>query len=297
MTIPKYRLINPQTNRCFVFKWEPFGLKTLWHYHPELEMIFFIKGKTSAVIGNGFQEFDEGDLVLLGKDFPHVLQEHITFKKEFPDIEPFGLIIQFTEEFLGIDFIEKAELEPIKKLFSEARRGIRFGKNITEKVRPQLLNMYLLNDTRKLLSLIDILATLGESNEFTYFLTSSEFDNYCPFDEDRMQKINQYVYDHFKEEITLEKIASVSNMTITSFCRYFRSRTLKTFTRFLNEVRIAYACKLLNDDKYSVMDVCFQCGFNSLSYFNRQFKLIMKMSPRHYKTWKKKALESELENA
>ena len=91
----------------------------------------------------------------------------------------------------------------------------------------------------------------------------------------------------------MEEIASVSNMTVTSFCRYFKSRTLKTFTQFLNELRISYACKLLNKDNYSVMDSCFECGYNSLSYFNRQFKAIMKMSPMQYKTWKLKAIKRE----
>jgi AraC-like DNA-binding protein len=79
-------------------------------------------------------------------------------------------------------------------------------------------------------------------------------------------------------------------MTDTSFCRYLKRRTLKTFTRFLNEVRIAYACRLLNNSNYSVTDACFESGFNSLSYFNRQYKSIMQMSPQQYQKWKKQAV-------
>ena len=292
MSIPSYRLINPQANRCFVFKWEPFGLTTPWHYHPELELIYFIDGKTSGIIGDGFEEFDEGDLVLLGADFPHVLQEHVDYKNMNNKKPPFGLIIQFVENFLGKEFITKPELEPIIKLFREAKRGLKFNPDVIDQVSDKLLNLHLLNDTRKLISLLDILTILSESKDYTY-LTSNSYNYSFSYDEDRMKNINEYLYQHFKDPISMEEIASVSNMTVTSFCRYFKSRTLKTFTQFLNELRISYACKLLNKDNYSVMDSCFECGYNSLSYFNRQFKAIMKMSPMQYKTWKLKAIKRE----
>src|ERR687889_654339 len=106
MTEPAYRLINPQANRSFIFKWEPFDLTTRWHYHPEIELIYFIKGRTSGVIGERFHQFNEGDLAILGANFPHVLQEDREFKRQFPDERPFGLIIQFTKEFLGKDFLD-----------------------------------------------------------------------------------------------------------------------------------------------------------------------------------------------
>ena len=292
MSIPSYRLINPQANRCFVFKWEPFGLTTPWHYHPELELIYFIDGKTSGIIGDGFEEFDEGDLVLLGADFPHVLQEHVDYKNMNNKKPPFGLIIQFVENFLGQEFITKPELEPIIKLFREAKRGLKFNPDVIDQVSDKLLNLHLLNDTRKLISLLDILTILSESKDYTY-LTSNSYNYSFSYDEDRMKNINEYLYQHFKDPISMEEIASVSNMTVTSFCRYFKSRTLKTFTQFLNELRISYACKLLNKENYSVMDSCFECGYNSVSYFNRQFKAIMKMSPMQYKTWKLKAIKRE----
>lgn len=292
MSIPSYRLINPQANRCFVFKWEPFDLTTLWHYHPEIELIYFIKGKTSGIIGDGFQEFDEGDLVMLGADFPHVLQEHVDYKGMNVKEPPFGLIIQFVENFLGKEFITRPEMQPIMKLFDEGKRGLKFKQVVVNQVSDKLLNLHLLNDTKKLISLLDILAILSDTKEYTY-LTSNSYNYSFSYDEDRMKNINEYIYKHFTDSISIKEIASVSNMTVTSFCRYFKSRTLKTFTQFLNELRISYACKLLNKENYSVMDSCFECGYNSLSYFNRQFKAIMKMSPMQYKTWKLKAIKRE----
>ena len=290
MSIPSYRLINPQANRCYVFKWEPFGLFTPWHYHPELELIYFIKGKTTGVIGEGFREFNEGDLVLLGANFPHVLQEHTQFKREYPECEPFGLIIQFTEEFLGEHFFDIPELLPVKQLIKKAKRGIIFRESAKSEIKKTLLQMKDMDDAKKLITLLDVLASLSSAQEYEY-LTPKDYNYDASFDEERMLRINEYVFNHFKDPITINDMASISNMTETSFCRYFKSRTLKSFVHFLNEVRVSYACKLLNNDNYNISDACFESGFNSLSYFNRKFKAIMKMSPMQYKQWKHEAIK------
>ena len=288
MTEPAYRLINPQANRSFVFKWEPFDLTTRWHYHPEIELIYFIKGRTSGVIGEGFYQFEEGDLALLGTNFPHVLQEDKEFSRLYPECQPFGLIIQFTEGFLGNDFLQKPELFAINQLLKKARRGIAFDVDVVEKVSTTLLNMHAMSETRKLLSLLDVLTILSETEGYRY-LTPKDYVYDHTHDEDRMHCVNRYVYQHFPEKISIRDIAMIANMTESSFCRYFKTRTLKSFTKFLNEVRISYACKLLNNESSSVTDACFESGFTNLSYFNRQFKTVMKMSPKAYKNWKRNA--------
>lgn len=288
MTEPAYRLINPQANRSFVFKWEPFDLTTRWHYHPEIELIYFIKGRTSGVIGEGFYQFEEGDLALLGPNFPHVLQEDKEFARHYPESRPFGLIIQFTEGFLGNEFLQKPELFLINQLLKKARRGLAFSSATVKRVSPVLLDMNSMSETRKLLSLLDILTTLSETEDYQY-MTPKDYAYDHTQDEDRMHCVNRYVYEHFSEKISIRDISMIANMTESSFCRYFKSRTLKSFTKFLNEVRISYACKLLNNDGYSVTDACFESGFTNLSYFNRQFKFIVKMSPRAYKNWKRNA--------
>lgn len=290
MQAPAYRLINPQADRSFVFKLEPFDLSTLWHYHPEVELIYFIEGKTSGVIGDGFQAFSEGDLVLLGSNFPHVLQEHTEYSRQHPGSKPSGLIIQFTPDFLGADFLQKPEWRGVKQLLQMAQRGLIFSPATTAKVAPTLLAMHTMSEPRKLLALLDVVQTLAECN--VYRCLTPEHYRYDPsHDETRMSAVHEYVYAHFREPITIAQIASVASMTPTSFCRYFRTRTLKTFTRFLNEVRIAYACRQLNQAGPSISQVCFESGFNSLSYFNRQFRSIMHMSPQQYLRWKSKAVQ------
>ncbi|TDB59539.1 AraC family transcriptional regulator [Arundinibacter roseus] len=284
MSTPSYRLINPQANRSFVFKWEPFDLTTRWHYHPELELIYFIEGKTNGVIGDGFCEFNAGDLVLLGSNFPHVLQPNPEFEKYNQQAKPLGLIIQFTEDFLGKDFLTKPEFKGISGLFARARRGLQFGGKTNAMVCQELRKMPQQSDPMKLLSLLLSLLRLSESSEFRYLTNQNYYFDYSR-DEERMWKINQYVYTHFTEKISIADVAMVANMSETAFCRYFKTRTLKNFTRFLNEIRVAYACKLLQKADYSVTSACFESGFNSLSYFNRQFKQIMNIPPHKYRHW------------
>ena len=281
MTIPSYRLINPQANRSFVFKWEPFDLTTRWHYHPEVELIYFMTGKTNGVIGDGFQEFGEEELVLLGANFPHVLQRNEAYTEQFPEARPFGLIIQFIHEFLGSDFLASPEMASVRRLLEAAKRGIRFHPSLVMQVAPQLRQMNETSDARKLIVLLEVLLTLAESEAYD-FLTPQDYYFDHSQDEDRMRRVNQFVYEHFRDKITIADVAAVANMTEPAFCRYFKSRTLKHFTRFLNEVRVAYACKQLQNPNYSVTDVAFQSGFNSLSYFNRQFKAVVHLSPQSY---------------
>ncbi len=285
MLAPSYRLINPQANRSFVFKWEPFDLTTRWHYHPELEMILFVSGKTTGVIGDVFKEFEEGDLVILGTNFPHVLQENKGFARQFPDVQPFGLIIQFTENFLGNEFFYLPEMQSVRQLLDRTKRGIRFKKPVGGQVIEKLLDMPQQPDTQKLLTLIEVLTQLAESSGTEYMTDHDYYFDYSR-DEERMRKVNEYVYKCFAEKIRIADVAAVANMTETAFCRYFKARTLKNFTRFLNEIRVAYACKLLQNPNYSATDACFESGFNHLSYFNRTFKEIVKLTPRDYQRQK-----------
>lgn len=281
MNQPAFRLIRQPGNKSFVFKLGPLGLNTRWHYHPELELIFFIKGNTSAIIGNAFKEFEEGDVVLLGANFPHVLQESKRFKKANPDFAPYGLIIQFTEDFLGTAFFNKPELLSIKELFQKANKGIKMHAKSTREIREKLLEMDNYSDSRKLLALLDILLMMSEIKEMEP-LIPVDYHLIYQEDEERMNKIHQYVYKNFQQKIFNRDVASIANMTEASFCRYFKSRTLKTFTFFLNEVRVAYACKMLLEKDNSVADVCFASGYSSLPYFSKKFKDISGISPQQY---------------
>ncbi len=283
---PSYRLIKPPGNRSIMFKYEPFDLTTRWHYHPEIELIYFIEGTTNGVVGDGFREFEAGDLVILGTNFPHVLQENPEFTAQFPEARPFGLIIQFLMEFLGTDFFLKTEFQAIGQLLERCKRGVQFGKATAKRMQATLEKMPKLSETARILALLEVLDELSRTEDFTYLTPEGYYFDYST-DEVRMRKINEFTYRHFTEHISIAVIAAEANMSETAFCRYFKGRTLKTYTHFLNEIRIAYASKLLLQNTKNVTDVCFESGFNNLSYFNRQFRKIMGMSPLQFAKMKR----------
>src|SRR5690606_28440406 len=105
--------------------------------------------------------------------------------------------------------------------------------------------------------------------------------------ESETQRINlviNYAAQHFQKRITLDAAAALLNMTPTSFSRYFRMKTSKSFSDFITELRTRHACKLLSeDDDKTISQVSYECGFNTLSNFNRQFKRYMKMTPKRYR--------------
>lgn len=280
---PTFRAIHTQGNRSMVLKYEPFGLKTYWHYHPEVEFIFFEEGICDGVIGNGFQEFKPGDLVLLGANLPHVLQENVFFKTQEPDVLPFGLIVQFVEDFLGDSFFKKAEFAAIGGLLHRAKRGLKFRIETLPHIHKDLYDLPEMSDLIRVLTFLKTLNELAHCNQYEYLTpTGYQFDHSA--DEERMRRVNEFAYHNFAEPIRIAEIAAVANMSETAFCRYFKARTLKTFTNWLNEIRIAYACKeLLNSPERSITEVCFEAGFTSLSYFNRQFQRVMKLPPSGFR--------------
>lgn len=279
-TTPSYRLINSQKHSSFVIKEEPFDLNTRWHYHPEVELMYFMQGKVSGIMGNRFCEFNEGELLLLGSNFPHVIfDDH---QHDHTSSSPFGVVIQFKEDFLGDCFFLAPELKALKILLIKSKSGILFKKEYSEQVNSLLTGISQRKSSRQLLDLLEILNTLAEIEDYEFLTIHNQF-NQSELDEERMHVIKKYAYENFKRNIQMAEIAALVNLTETSFCRYYKSRTLKSFTQTLNEIRISYACELLSKDR-SIADVCYESGYSNPAYFSRTFKKIVGMSPSAYKT-------------
>ncbi|MDW7695563.1 AraC family transcriptional regulator [Flammeovirgaceae bacterium SG7u.111] len=250
-----------------------------WHFHPELELVCVQKGTGKRFVGNSLSNFSEGEVYLLGPGLPHLWQgdkHRSTNGFQF-------VVVHFTKDFLGKDFFWKAELGQIKRLFEKAASGMVFrGKNIPE-VSTQMENLLQLGGYERIKMLLDILDLLSTSSQF-HTLTSKNFSNsYDEADQVRMNKVCRYVIENFKKEIRLEEVSEVANLTPAPFCRYFKKRTQKTFSRFLNEVRTGHACKLLAEQQTSISQIALECGYHSLTNFNRQFKKILGYSPVGYR--------------
>ena len=250
--------------------------ETPWHYHSEYELVLIIKGSGKRFVGNHVSDFQEGNLTFMGPNVPHL------FRKEYIN-EPGGsLVIHFKEEFLGDNFLSIPEMQKIKLLFERSKMGIQVNGKTRDEIAGQMNNILALRGMNRLICLLQLLTYLADSSEYELLsnLDSSSQNNK---DSDRLNKVFDYLMTHFTEDIQLEKVAEIANMSYSGFSRYFRNRTKKTFSHFVNEIRIGYACKRLMECDISVSNVCFECGFNNLTNFNEQFRKIIKVTPHQFK--------------
>lgn len=194
-------------------------------------------------------------------------------------------------DFLGNDFFNIPETAKIKKLFQEAQRGIVFSGNTKTWDGTMMEEMDQQTDFQQLVSILTVLNELASTDEFR-ILNADGFTllSYVK-DNDRINLVFNHVKVNFKEEIPLERIADQASLTIPSFCRYIKKITNKTFTQFVNEYPLVHASKLLAEQPMSVTEVCYECGFNNFSHFNKKFKAFTGQNPSEYRKQLKTVLE------
>ncbi|MEQ9168200.1 MAG: AraC family transcriptional regulator [Fulvivirga sp.] len=255
-----------------------------WHFHPEVELVYVKGGNGKRHVGNHISYYQDGDLMLIGSNLPHYgFTDRLTGNES-------ETVLQMKENFLGHDFINLPEIKPIKELIENAKLGIVFTGETKDKVGAKLANLNKLPALEKLIGLIGILNDLAVSKEYFFLNPEVVSMEANAMDLHRTTLIYDYVRKHFKRNISLDEIAEESSMTVPAFCRYFKKLTNKTFTHFVNEHRIVHASKLLTEGILNITDICFACGFNNISHFNRQFKEITGKSPSEYRKEFKKVL-------
>ncbi|WEK70925.1 MAG: AraC family transcriptional regulator [Candidatus Chryseobacterium colombiense] len=249
----------------------------VWHYHPEIELIFVCGGSGKRQIGSNISYFSDGDLVLMGTNLPHC---GMTNENTNNDYE---MVIQFKPDFLGEEIWTLPEMQKITVLLEKAKAGIVFSEKIKKEIGLKIVEMHESSALDKLVKFLKILEELASTHEYRilnagkYYLQTQVEDN------ERINHIFNFVKDHFKEQISLEQISDLANMKVPSFCRYFKKITNKTFTQFVNEYRITHSLKLLAEQPLSITEVCFESGFNNFSYFNKTFKEYTGKSPSQYR--------------
>jgi len=249
--------------------------ETPWHYHKEYELVLIIKGKGKQFIGNHISDYDEGSLIFLGPDLPHL------FRKENIQEKGGSLVIHFKEEFLGRDFISIPEMQKINLLLQKSRMGLQIYGKSRENISQKMHEMVELKGMYRLINLLTIMSMLCDSTEYE-LLSSPEISGQNSKDSDRLNKVFDYLVTNFKEEIQMKKIAEIANMSYSGFCRYFKNRTKKNFAHFVNEIRIGYACKRLMEGNATITEICFESGFNNMANFENQFRKLIKCTPYQF---------------
>jgi len=259
---------------------------TIWHYHPEIELVYVNGGSGKRQIGSHVSYYSDGDLILVGSNLPHC---GFTDKLTGNESET---VIQMKKDFLGNDFFNIPEMKKIQSLFEIAAGGIAFSGRAKRKIGEKMEVLEYQTDFQRLLSILNILNELANSKEMNVLNAEGFALETEVKDNDRINVVFNHVKANFKEEITLDEIANLVSMTIPSFCRYFKKITNKTFTQFVNEYRLVHASKLLAEKPLSITEVCFESGFNNFSHFNKSFKAFTGQNPSQYRNELKNVLTS-----
>lgn len=252
----------------------------LLHQHEEIQISLIEKGSGNLLVGDSFMSFQEEDIIIFGKNLPHVLKSN----------EICSMVsIFFTKECFGEDFFNLPDLEDISKFLDQSDKGLKLLSN-HEKIK-ELFHQFSiatkLNRIQLFLSILDEI-NKSEKKQLSSFLTGKEF---TINEGKRMSLVFDYLMKHIEKEVSLQEVANIASMSKNAFCRYFKQRTNKTFFQFLIEIRIERACGLLiKNSDLTISEISELCGFKNLSNFNRKFKEIKLVNP---KTIKKQGLDLE----
>lgn len=255
----------------------------VWHYHPELELHYVVKGEGTRLVGDNVGSFHAGELLLLGENLPHTWHCQEEYFEKYAENYVEAIVVHFSSSCLGHEFLNLPETNALMRLFEKAKRGMQIFGTSREQLKQLMMQAVMAEDLRKVIILLEILEILTETQEYRNISTMFPFLNATEGDMVRMNRIYNYTLNNFTKDISLKEIASVSNLTMTSFCRYFKIMTKKTYADFLNEVRINHACKLLSENILQIDEICYTCGFNNLSNFYRQFKRVTHYTPKDFR--------------
>jgi len=256
-------------------------LNNNWHYHPEIELIHVIKGEGTLFAGDTTIRFSDGNLILLGSQLPHYWRFDEVYTQDNP-IPSVIELTQFCEDFWGKEFLTLPENQNIRTLFERARRGIVISEEVSAEAKEALNKLISAKGSERLLYLIQLLTILSRVTNPDYISIAYSFE----FDFSESERINaiyNYSLSNFRKKIYLKEVAAVANLATNSFCRYFKSRTRKSYSVFIIELRVGYACKLLSEKRLSIKEICFESGFNSFTNFNKQFKGLKGMQPNEFR--------------
>ncbi|MDQ6476814.1 AraC family transcriptional regulator [Dyadobacter sp. LHD-138] len=253
-----------------------------WHYHPEIELVHIEQGSGTQFVGDNIQNFQSGDLLLIGPNLPHYWRCDEKYFKGDSKLYAQATVLHFSADLFGDTFRNLPENKAINELLDKAKWGMKLLGKENQQIKTLLQNLLDQTDGNPVISLLQILETLAHSKDIKLLSNSHYQEEYDQHDEDRINQIYKYSLSNFQQKITIEEIAEIANISPNSFCRYFKSRSRKTYSQFLLELRIGHACKLLIDGKLSVAQICYESGFNNFANFNRYFKIHTGKSPLQY---------------
>jgi AraC-like DNA-binding protein len=264
-------------------KWNDFSHFTFpWHFHDEMEIVYVLKSRGTRFIADSMERFAEGDLVLVGSQVPHYWKNNLEYYNEDSELRVNAVVVQFSKDFMEKSIQHYPEMAHIKSLFNKAMLGIHFSMPANREIGEKVKALYDLSGFKRMMGLLEILDGMANSSAYRMLATADYNLNPLNVNDFRIEKVLNYINLNYTRKISLTEMARQFGMNISAFSRYFKLKTGKTLIRYINEMRISYACKLLQENSQSISQVCYESGFNNISNFNRFFKEKMGVTPSDY---------------
>jgi AraC-like DNA-binding protein len=254
-----------------------------FHYHKEYELIYNIENSGTRFIGDSIRRFTNHDLVLVGPNIPHYWQSDDQYFAGDPSIIAKVALVQFVDDFLGNKFMQIPETAGIRDLLNRASQGIQIRGDEALIIGEKIVQITKQTSWKRLTQLIEVMFMMSEAKDYQLLASRGFCDAHKVGNEERISIIFGYIIKNHHRDYKLEEAADLANMNTTSFCKYIKKATSKTFSEILNEVRIGFACKMLINTEDPISQVAYNCGYQNVPYFNRQFRIIKERTPQEYR--------------
>lgn len=260
---------------------EGYHFLNIWHYHSELELVAILKSKGTYFIGDAINDFKCGDVFLVGKNLPHMWLNSKEYFLKNKSHKAKAVAIHFDEYFLGSKFFKSPDMIHLSKLIEKSKYGIRFY-NISKKLIEEMSSIDKHKGFERTMLFLNVLDKLSKHKDYDQLASLGYVQGFSSSKNDVIDRVTSYLFENFKRKISLKEISEIAKMHPSAFSRFFKKIQKKTYTQFVSEIRIGYACKLLLERNATILSICYEVGFNNLLNFNRQFKAQKNCSPRAF---------------
>lgn len=253
------------------------------HFHEVCELVLILESYGKRVVGNHVASFTAGDLVLMGPNIPHIWRNDDIFLDPLHEARARAIVLYFPADFLLSLTDDQSTILAMQKFINKAKRGLRFYGETLEKATELIKSLIHKQGFSRITGFLNLIELLHQTGECENLASEGYKPTFGQQETNRINDVYIYIMQNFRTEILLSKAAEIANMTPNAFCRFFKYHTQKPFSKFINEMRIGHASKLLMNSQLSISEVCYQSGYQNLTNFNKFFKLIMGKSPRAYR--------------
>lgn len=276
-----HREITPlKASDCFlVFDRQRYGFDFPVHFHPEYEINFIRNAKGARrIIGDHIGEISDYELAMVGSNIYHGWENYKNNREQLLH----EITIQFPRNLFDQTILSKNIFKPINELFKNSTSGILFSEETAKKLEDKLISLNKGSSFDNFLDFQSLLYDLAISRDKKLLTNISAFQNDF-YNSGRIEKVYSYIREHYSRKIKVEEAASLVNMTVISFSRLIKQRTGKTFIEFVNDLRLGFATRKLIETNESISEICYNCGFNNVSHFNRLFKRKQNSTPSEFR--------------